>query len=176
MQPGLKAWLCYWLKILGAKVYGIGNNPNKNKNLFYSLKLDKKITLRLFDIRNKNKLSSFLRLTKPQLVFHLAAQPLILEGYNKPHLTYDVNTVGTLNVLEEVRKNKKIKVLICITSDKCYESNNSTIGFKEKDRLGGEDPYSGSKACAEIIIKTYQKSFLIMKKFQEESLAPELEM
>ena len=121
--------------------------------------MDKKITLRLFDIRNKNKLSSFLRLTKPQLVFHLAAQPLILEGYNKPHLTYDVNTVGTLNVLEEVRKNKKIKVLICITSDKCYESNNSTIGFKEKDRLGGEDPYSGSKACAEIIIKTYQKSF-----------------
>ena len=153
------AWLCYWLKILGAKVYGIGNNPNKNKNLFYSLKLDKKITLRLFDIRNKNKLSSFLRLTKPQLVFHLAAQPLILEGYNKPHLTYDVNTVGTLNVLEEVRKNKKIKVLICITSDKCYESNNSTKGFKEKDRLGGEDPYSGSKACAEIIVKTYHKSF-----------------
>ncbi len=153
------AWLCYWLKILGAKVYGIGNNPNKNKNLFYSLKLDKKIQLRLFDIRNKKKLNSFFKLSQPQLIFHLAAQPLILEGYNKPHLTYDVNTVGTLNVLEEFRKNKKIKALICITSDKCYESNNSTKGFKEKDRLGGEDPYSGSKACAEIIVKTYHKSF-----------------
>ena len=160
------AWLCYWLKILGAKVYGTGNNPNKNKNLFYSLRLDKKIKLKLFDIRNKKKLNSFIKFANPEIVFHLAAQPLILEGYQKPYFTYDVNTVGTLNMLEEVRKNKKIKALICITSDKCYESNNSTIGFKENDRVGGEDPYSGSKACAEIIIKTYIKSFFINEKKQ----------
>ena len=153
------AWLCYWLKILGAKVYGTGNNPNKNKNLFYSLKLDKKIKYSLFDIREKKILSSFIKLAKPQIIFHLAAQPLILEGYQKPHFTYDVNSFGTLNILEETRKNKNIKALICITSDKCYASNNSTVGFKENDRLGGSDPYSGSKACAEIIINTYIQSF-----------------
>ena len=158
------AWLCYWLVMLGAKVYGIGYNPNKNKNLFYSLKLSKKIKLKLFDIRNKKKLESFVKTSKPTIVFHLAAQPLILESYKKPFLTYTVNTLGTLNILETVRNNNTIKSLLCITSDKCYESNNSTKGFKETDKLGGEDPYSGSKASAEIMIGTYQKSFFNEKK------------
>ena len=158
------AWLCYWLVMLGAKVYGIGYNPNKNKNLFYSLKLNKKIKLKLFDIRNKKKLESFVKTSKPTIVFHLAAQPLILESYKKPYLTYTVNTLGTLNILETVKNNNTIKSLVCITSDKCYESNNSTKGFKETDKLGGEDPYSGSKASAEIMIGTYQKSFFDEKK------------
>ena len=158
------AWLCYWLVMLGAKVYGIGYNPNKNKNLFYSLKLNKKIKLKLFDIRNKKKLESFVKTSKPTIVFHLAAQPLILESYKKPYLTYTVNTLGTLNILETVKNNNTIKSLVCITSDKCYESNNSTKGFKETDKLGGEDPYSGSKASAEIMIGTYQKSFFNEKK------------
>ncbi len=158
------AWLCYWLVMLGAKVHGIGYNPNKNKNLFYSLKLDKKIKLKLFDIRNKKKLESFVKTSKPTIVFHLAAQPLILESYKKPYLTYTVNSLGTLNILETVKNNNTIKSLVCITSDKCYESNNSTKGFKETDKLGGEDPYSGSKASAEIMIGTYQKSFFNKKK------------
>ena len=158
------AWLCYWLVMLGAKVYGIGYNPNKNKNLFYSLKLNKKIKLKLFDIRNKKKLESFINTSKPTIVFHLAAQPLILESYKKPYLTYTVNSIGTLNILETVKNNNTIKSLVCITSDKCYESNNSTKGFKETDKLGGEDPYSGSKASAEIMIGTYQKSFFNEKK------------
>ena len=158
------AWLCYWLVMLGAKVYGIGYNPNKNKNLFYSLKLNKKIKLKLFDIRNKKKLESFVKTSKPTIVFHLAAQPLILESYKKPYLTYTVNTLGTLNILETAKNNNTIKSLLCITSDKCYESNNSTKGFKETDKLGGEDPYSGSKASAEIMIRTYQKSFFNEKK------------
>ena len=158
------AWLCYWLVMLGAKVYGIGYNPNKNKNLFYSLKLEKKIKLKLFDIRNKKKLESFVKTSKPIIVFHLAAQPLILESYKKPYLTYTVNSLGTLNILETVKNNNIIKSLVCITSDKCYESNNSTKGFKETDKLGGEDPYSGSKASAEIMIGTYQKSFFNEKK------------
>jgi len=158
------AWLCYWLTMLGAKVYGVGYNPNKNKNLFYSLKLDKKIKLKLFDIRDKKKLKAFIDSSKVQIIFHLAAQPLILESYKKPYLTYTVNTLGTLNVLEAVREINSIKSLICITSDKCYESNYSTKGFKESDRLGGKDPYSGSKASAEIIIKSYQESFFKNKK------------
>tara|TARA_X000000368_G_scaffold319027_1_gene256223 strand:- start:157 stop:1215 length:1059 start_codon:yes stop_codon:yes gene_type:complete len=158
------AWLCYWLNILGAKVYGVGYNPNKNKNLFYSLKLDKKIKLKLLDIRNKNKIKKFIISNKPQIIFHLAAQPLILESYKKPYLTYTVNSIGTLNVLETVRQIKSVRSLICVTSDKCYESNYSTKGFKEDDRLGGKDPYSGSKASAEIMINSYQESYYKSKK------------
>ena len=158
------AWLCYWLNLLGAKVYGVGYNPNKNKNLFYSLKLEKKIKLKLFDIRDKNKVKNFITLIKPQIIFHLAAQPLILESYKKPYLTYTVNSLGTLNVLETVRGIDSVGSLICITSDKCYESNYSTKGFKEKDRLGGKDPYSGSKATAEIMIHSYFESFYKSKK------------
>ena len=159
------AWLCQWLLSLGSKVYGIGYNPNKNKNLFYSLKLDKKITLRLIDIRNKKKISNFIKKIEPDLIFHLAAQPLIYESYKKPYYTYEVNTLGTLNILESIREinSKKIKALICVTSDKCYSNNFSTKGFKETDKLGGEDPYSGSKASAEIIINTYKKSFFDKK-------------
>jgi len=158
------AWLSCWLKMLGAKVYGVGYNPNKNKNLFYSLKLDKKIKLKLFDIRDKKKLKNFINSSKPQIIFHLAAQPLILDSYKKPYLTYTVNSIGTLNLLDIVSKTNSVKSLICITSDKCYESNYSTKGFKEDDKLGGKDPYSGSKACAEIMVKSYQESFFKYKK------------
>jgi len=158
------AWLSCWLKMLGAKVYGVGYNPNNNKNLFYSLKLDKKIKLKLFDIRDKKKLKNFINSSKPQIIFHLAAQPLILDSYKKPYLTYTVNSIGTLNLLDIVSKTNSVKSLICITSDKCYESNYSTKGFKEDDKLGGIDPYSGSKACAEIMIKSYQESFFKYKK------------
>lgn len=157
------SWLCYWLTILGAKVFGTGYNPNKNKNLFYSLNLNKKIKLKLFDIKNKKKLKSFIKYSKPQIIFHLAAQPLILESYKKPYLTYSVNCIGTLNILEIVRKIDTVKSLVCITSDKCYENNFSTKGFKESDKLGGEDPYSGSKACAEIMIRSYKESFFNKK-------------
>ncbi len=153
------AWICYLLKILGAKISGIGHKPNKNQNLFYSLNLEKKIHLKLFDIRNKKKLNSFIKTTKPQIIFHLAAQPLIFESYKKPFKTFTVNSVGTLNLLEIVRENKFIKSLLCVTSDKCYENNNSTTGFKEDDKLGGEDPYSASKASAELIIRSYTESF-----------------
>ncbi len=158
------AWLCYWLYMMGAKVSGIGYNPNKNKNLFYSLNLKKKIKLKLFDIRDRKKLKTFISISNPQIVFHLAAQPLILESYSKPYLTYTVNSIGTLNVLDTIKDNKSVKALLCITSDKCYESNDSTKGFKENDKLGGEDPYSGSKACAEIMINTYFKSYFNKKK------------
>ena len=159
------AWLCYWLHILGAKITGIGFNPNKNKNLFYSLNLDKKIDLNLVDIRNKLQLKKIIKTKKPHLIFHLAAQPLIYESYNNPYLTYEVNTLGTLNMINIIKdlNNKDTKVLVSITSDKCYESNHTTKGFKEEDKLGGIDPYSGSKACAEIVVNTYYKSFFSKK-------------
>ncbi len=153
------AWLSMWLHMLGAKVYATGYSPNKNKNLFYSLNLHRKIKITMLDIRDKKKLSSYILKNKPQVIFHLAAQPLILEGYKEPYKTYEINTLGTLNIIEISRNFNFIRSLVCVTSDKCYESNYSTKGFKESDRLGGIDPYSGSKASAEIIIKTYIESF-----------------
>ena len=154
------AWLCSWLLKLGAKVSGIGYTPNKNKNLFYSLRLDKKINLKLFDIRNHDRLNQFINSSKPTIIFHLAGQPLVLESYKNPLLTFDINSRGTLNVLEVAKKSKFVKSVVSITSDKCYEN----IGhykkvYSENDRLGGLDPYSASKASAELIIKSYRDSF-----------------
>jgi len=154
------AWLSLWLLTLGCKVTTLGFSPNKNKNLFYSLNLHKKTNLNLVDIRNKKKVEKIIKKNKIQIIFHLAAQPLIFESYLSPHSTYEINAMGTLNILDISINNSSIKSLVCVTSDKCYKSNFSTKGFKETDQLGGEDPYSGSKACSEIMINTYIKSFL----------------
>ena len=157
------AWLCLWLNFLGAKVYGTGFNPNKNNNLFKQLELKKKINIQVLDVRDYLKVKNLISKTKPQIIFHLAAQPLIYESYIKPYETYLTNTLGTLNILEAVRNQKKntVKSIVSVTSDKCYQSNNSTKGFVETDRLGGIDPYSGSKAGAEIIVNTYRSSFFV---------------
>ena len=151
--------MALWLTMLGSKVYGIGFQPNKNKKLFYDLRLQKKINLKLFDIRNYNKLNNLIKKNKPEIIFHLAAQPLILESYKKPYETFDINIKGTLNILEITKKTSFVRSLVIVTSDKCYESNNSTKGFKEEDRLGGVDPYSASKSSMEIITRAYFKSF-----------------
>lgn len=153
------SWLCLWLNILGADVIGVGYNPNKNKNLFYSLRLDKIIKLKIGDVSKKSDIKKIIKNFKPKIIFHLAAQPLIYESFQKPHSTYATNTFGTLNILDIVKECNFVKSLICITSDKCYQNNYSTKGFKENDKLGGQDPYSGSKACAEIIAHTYIKSY-----------------
>ena len=153
------AWLCLWLNILGAKVSGIGYKPNNNKRLFDQLNLKKKILFESLDIRDFDKLNKYVKKVKPQIIFHLAAQPIISKSYEEPFNTYGINSFGTLNLIEIIKRNKYIKSSVFITSDKCYESNNSTKGFVESDKLGGIDPYSGSKASAEIIVNTYYQSF-----------------
>lgn len=158
------SWLASWLLMLGAKVYGVGHKSNKNNKLFYNLNLKNKTNLSLFDIRDYKKLNKNINKIKPSIIFHLAAQPLIYESYKKPFSTFDTNIKGTLNIIEIARKVNFIKSIVIITSDKCYESNNSTIGFKESDKLGGMDPYSASKACAEIITRAYRVSFFNNKK------------
>ena len=157
------SWLALWLHYMGAKVYGIGFNPNINKNLFYKLKLETKIKLAHIDVRNLVKLDQFIKKNRPSIIFHMAAQPLILESYKRPALTFEINSFGTLNMLEIIKKNSFVKSVVFVTSDKCYESNFSKKGFKENDKLGGEDPYSGSKSTAEIMVNVYYKSFLASK-------------
>ena len=157
------AWLSLWLKILGAKVYGVGFKPNNNKKLFNQLNLKKKLIYKNLDIRNYKNVNNYIKKIKPEIIFHLAAQPIISNSYERPKYTYEVNSLGTLNLISVIKNNNFIKSAIFVTSDKCYQSNNSTVGFKENDKLGGIDPYSGSKACAEIIVNTYYQSFFKKK-------------
>ena len=147
-----------------SKGFGIGYSPNKNKKLFYNLKLDKKVETKILDVRDFSKLSNYLKKINPEIIFHMAAQPIIHDSYVKPYDTYCINSFGTLNILELSKELKKIKSIVCVTSDKCYEDKFSSIGFREEDKLGGADPYSGSKAAAEIIINTYYKGFFIGSK------------
>lgn len=153
------SWLCLWLHLMGARIYGIGNNPNINKKLFYELGLDKKIKLNIFDIRNYKKIENLIIKFKPSIIFHLAAQPLIITSYQNPYNTFDINFRGTLNILENIKKYSFIKSAIFVTSDKCYENVGKVLSYKETDKLGGVDPYSASKSSAEIAIRAYRDSF-----------------
>ncbi len=153
------SWLCSWLLELGSKVYGTGYSPNKNKKLFYSLNLQRKINLSLFDIREFDKINNLIKKIKPQIIFHLAAQPLVYESFLKPKYTFEVNLLGTLNILEASKNCKNVRSIICVTTDKVYDHINYSKKFKESDRLGGDDPYSLSKASSELIIKSYREIF-----------------
>ena len=114
------------------------------------------------DIRDCSELKKFFHEIQPEIVFHLAAQALVHESYNDPRYTFETNILGSVNVLEAVRNTKSVRSLIYVTSDKCYENNEWIWGYRENDKLGGYDPYSASKASAELVFKSYIKSFLIM--------------
>ena len=116
------------------------------------------------DVRDLKSIKKYISKIKPSIIFHLAAQPLIFDSYKKPYLTFDVNFRGSLNIVDTSFNLKSVKSLVVVTSDKCYESNNSRVGFKESDILGGIDPYSASKAATEIMTRAYRKSFLSEKR------------
>ncbi|MCD0471061.1 CDP-glucose 4,6-dehydratase [Flavobacterium sp. JAS] len=153
-------WLTTWLLNLGAEVAGYSISIPTTPSHFEELNLEDKIEHHFGDIRDYEKLLKVCQDFKPEFVFHLAAQPLVRDSYENPRETFDVNMIGTLNVLEVIRKlDDIIKVGVIITSDKCYDNVEWVYGYREDDRLGGEDPYSGSKGAAEIITKSYMHSF-----------------
>jgi CDP-glucose 4,6-dehydratase len=153
-------WTALWLSTLGAKVYGYSLKPPTNPNFFNTTKLNKKISQSIIgDILNLKKLTKVMSSVKPSIVIHMAAQPLVRVSYNKPIETFMTNIIGTANVIEASRKIKSIKTLVNITTDKCYENTEKITGYKESDPLGGHDPYSSSKACAEILTAAYRRSF-----------------
>tara|TARA_B100001248_G_scaffold143628_1_gene107856 strand:- start:2318 stop:3391 length:1074 start_codon:yes stop_codon:yes gene_type:complete len=153
-------WLSIWMKILGAKISGYSLNPLTKKNFFKSTKI-KKIFIKDFrkNIKDYKKLEECIVKTKPEIIFHLAAQPQVLESFAKPLDTIFTNVIGTSNLLEIIKKHKFIKSVIIITTDKVYQNNEKKIKFSENDHLGGDDLYSASKACADIISQSYYKSF-----------------
>lgn len=153
-------WLTTWLLNLGAEVAGYSISVPTSPSHFEELNLESKIEHHFGDIREYDKLLKVCQDFKPEFIFHLAAQPLVRDSYENPRETFDVNMIGTLNVLEVIRKlDDVVKVGVIITSDKCYDNVEWVYGYREDDRLGGEDPYSGSKGAAEIITKSYMHSF-----------------
>ena len=153
------SWLAIWLRELGAKVVGYSAEPPTNLNNFTLTKLAKKIVDIRADIRNKEKLDEVIRAFKPEIIFHLAAQAIVLKSYSLPKETFDINVSGTVNVLEVARHYSFIKSIVIITSDKCYKDQSMPWGYRETDLLGGNDPYSASKGMAELAVASYRTSF-----------------
>jgi CDP-glucose 4,6-dehydratase len=153
------SWLAIWLKELGADVVGYALDPPGTPNNFSAAKLYEKITHVHGDIRDLDQLMHTFKKFEPEFVFHLAAQPLVRLSYVEPKLTFDTNVGGTVNVFEAVRKTHVVKVLVNITSDKCYENKEWVWGYRENDPMGGHDPYSASKGCSELVFSAYLKSF-----------------
>ena len=153
------SWLALWLKELGANVYGISNPPILKYCNYNLCSLKDIINHTNLDIRDDTLLIEKLKKIKPHIVFHLAAQPLVLESYKNPKDTFATNVMGVVNVFEAIRQIDSIKVFINVTSDKCYKNNEWYWGYRENDMLGGKDPYSASKSASEIISESYIQSF-----------------
>lgn len=158
------SWMAIWLNELGANVIGYALSPYTNNDNFVVTNLQEKITSIIGDIRDYNKLNEVFKKHKPEIIFHLAAQPIVRKSYNIPKETFDINVGGTVNVFEAFRNCVSSEILINITTDKVYENKEWIWGYRENDRLGGHDPYSSSKACSDLITSSYRQSFFPLKK------------
>ncbi len=154
------SWLCLWLERLGAKITGYAHQPPTNPNHFDVANVaDSLVNHHVADIRDEDRLASAMKEADPDLVLHLAAQSVVRESYKIPRETFDVNVMGTISVLEAVRRLEKSVSVVCITSDKCYENREQLWGYREDDPMGEHDPYGGSKGAAELAIRSYRHSF-----------------
>lgn len=159
-------WLCEILKCLGAKVIGYALEPPTNPSLFDMTEMDKGMTSYIGDIRDLTYLKEVFAKERPEIVIHMAAQPIVRESYRNPVDTYAINVMGTVNVLESVRLTDSVKSVVNVTTDKVYRNNEWEKGYVESDILDGYDPYSNSKSCSELVTHSYIQSFL-----QEQGIA-----
>ena len=157
------AWLTLWLYKLGAIITGISLDPKKEKDAFYAMNITSLCNDLRIDINNYDDVKTTFDAFRPDMVFHLAAQALVLESYEAPLNTFNTNIIGSANVLEACRHTPSVKTVIMVTSDKCYDNKNWLYGYRENDALGGKDPYSASKSCAEYVINSYRDSFFAYK-------------
>lgn len=160
------SWLCEILLNMGADVTGYSLNPPTEPNLFNLTKLENRMKSIIGDIRNLDHLKNVFEDTQPEIVFHLAAQPIVLDSYKDPVYTYETNVIGTVNILECIRFNRCVKSFLNVTTDKVYQNNEWEWGYRENDRLCGYDPYSNSKSCSELVTHSYKQSF-----FQDRAIA-----
>ena len=153
------SWLSYWLTKLGADVTGVGLKPTTSPALYDLLSLEDLVSSNIVDILDFKNFKTIFEITKPEVVFHLAAQPLVRESYKEPVGTFATNFMGTVNTLELIRLSPSVKCAVMVTTDKVYENKEWVYPYRETDRLGGHDPYSCSKAVCELAIDSYRKSF-----------------
>jgi len=163
------SWLCLWLHKMGAEVTGYSLEPSSKPSLFESAGITKLMHSIIGDVRDFNQLKNVMDECQSEIVIHMAAQPLVRESYNDPIATFSTNVMGTVNVLEAVRHTPGIRSVVVVTSDKCYENKEWFWSYRENEPLGGYDPYSNSKACAELVTSSYRSSFFTEKQSCEQA-------
>lgn len=154
------SWLYLWLQEMGAEVTGFGLLPDSSPSMYEILEMSKDKRVSIGDIRDKNFVKEFINLYQPEIIFHLAAQPLVNVSYENPEETFETNVTGLINLFEVLIYNESVKSLVVVTSDKCYKNSGEKKKFTEEDALGGIDPYSASKSCAEIITSSYANTII----------------
>jgi CDP-glucose 4,6-dehydratase len=157
------SWMSIWLNMLGANVKGYSLQPPSEPSLFEEANVSLFLNSEINDIRIFNNLNKSIQEFSPEIIFHMAAQPLVRASYNIPLETYETNVMGTANLLQAAVNSSSVKAIVNITTDKCYENIEVDIGYKETNRMGGSDPYSSSKGCAELVTSAYRESFLKQK-------------
>ena len=165
------SWLSLWLQSMGAKVVGYALTPPTNPSLFEVARVGLGMTSVIGGIRDLAHLQAVLTEHQPEIVIHMAAQPLVRYSYLEPVETYSTNVMGTVNLLEAVRHTKSVKAVVNVTSDKCYENREWAWGYRENEAMGGYDPYSNSKGCAELVTAAYRSSYFSAEKYQEHGVA-----
>ncbi len=154
-------WLSLWLQSMGAEVHGYALDPSTETNIFEVAEIgDGMASSTIADLRESNKFSLAMQSANPEIIFHLAAQSLVRYSYAQPAETYEVNVMGTVHMLEAVRATPSVKSVVNVTTDKCYENREWVWGYRENEAMGGFDPYSSSKGCAELVTSAYRQSFL----------------
>lgn len=154
------SWLCLWLQSLGAEVCGLALPPPTKPSLFTDAKVSSGIRNEILDICNFDAVDFVFQSFRPEIVIHMAAQPLVRFSYQEPIKTYATNVMGTVHILEASRRAKSVKSILNVTTDKCYDNREWVWGYREDERMGGHDPYSSSKGCSELISSAYRRSFL----------------
>ena len=165
------SWLALWLQSLGAVVSGYALAPVNSPNLYELTNVGKNMDSKFSDLGNLSALVNALQCFKPQIIFHMAAQALVRASYDSPIQTYQTNVMGTVHLLEAIRQCASVKVLVNVTSDKCYENREQVWGYRETDPMGGFDPYSSSKGCAELVSAAYRNSFFSPNRYEEHGFA-----
>lgn len=153
------SWLATWLKEMGAEVFGYALEPSTHPNMFELCGLEGRMTSHIGDVRNAEALTGFIDSSRPEIIFHLAAEPIVRDSYAEPVNTFSTNVMGTVNVLEAARLTPGVRAVVNVTSDKCYENRRNTGAHAEDDPMGGADPYSASKGCAELAAAAYTDAF-----------------
>ena len=164
-------WLSLWLQSMGAKVIGYALTPPTNPSLFEVANVGLGMTSIIGDIRDLAHLQKVVAEHQPEIVIHMAAQPLVRYSYLEPVETYSTNVMGTVNLLEAIRQTKSVKAVVNVTTDKCYENREWAWGYRENDAMGGFDPYSSSKGCAELVTAAYRNSYFHPEKYHEHGVA-----